>query len=330
LSGKGDPPPAFRRIALGYHGGVTRRTLVIVNPSSRGGATGRRWGAVQRRLEAALGTLEVEWTRGPRDAERIAREGVRAGVERLVVAGGDGTLGEVVTGLLGAGLGSYAEIGLLPLGTGGDFVRTPGIPRDLEGAIAALVAGKARRVDAGRLGFLDRSGREATLGFVNAASLGVSGLVVELVNRAPKALGGRFSFLIGTLRALARYRCQPVTLRLDGDCVFEGPLVLAAAANGRCFGGGMRVAPQACLDDGLLDLVVVPELPRLRLLAELPRLYRGTHLQGPPAQLHRGRVLEAEAAAGSVWIEVDGEPVGTLPARVEILPGALSLIGPAS
>ena len=278
------------------------RTLVIVNPQSRGGATGRRWADMERRLREALGPLEIEATRGPREAGRIAQEGVRAGVERLVVAGGDGTLAEVVTGLLGAGLGGDAQIGLLPLGTGGDFARTLGIPRDLDRAIAALATGTPRVVDAGRVRFRGPSGREDQSWFLNATSFGVSGLVVELVNRAPKALGGALLFLIGTLRALARYRCPNVALRLDGERVFEGPLVLAAAANGQYFGGGMRVAPGARLDDGLLDVVVVPELGKARLLAKLPTIYRGAHLNDPATQLHRGRVLEAEASAGVAWL----------------------------
>jgi diacylglycerol kinase family enzyme len=266
---------------------------------------------VEPRLRAALGDLEVERTRGSRDAERIAREGVRAGVERLLVAGGDGTLSEVVTGLIAAGLGGEAEIGLLPLGTGGDFARSLGIPVDLDGAIDLLVRGRARAVDAGRVHYRDRSGREASSCFANVTSLGVSGLVDELVNRAPKFLGGTASYLIGTLRGLARYRCQPVTL-------------------GSWFGGGMRVAPGARIDDGLLDLVVVPELGRLRLLARLPTLYGGGHLRDPRAVHRRGRVLEADAPPGEVWLDVDGEPLGTLPARIESLPGAVRMIGPPS
>jgi len=309
---------------------VSGRTLVIVNPQSRGGATGRRWGEVERQLWDALGPLEIETTRGPQDAGRIAREGVRAGVERLVVAGGDGTLAEVATGLLAAGLGGEAQIGLLPLGTGGDFARTLGIPRDLDGAIAALATGAPRPVDAGQVCFRDPAGREDRSWFLNAASFGVSGLVVDLVNRSTKALGGRVSFLIGTLRALARYRCPSVALRLDGELVFEGPLVLAAAANGQYFGGGMHVAPGARLDDGLLDVVVVPELGKVRLLAKLPTLYRGVHLEDPATQLHRGRVIEAEASAGVARLDVDGEPLGRLPARIEVLPGAVTLIGCAS
>ena len=108
-----------------------RRTLVIVNPQSHSGATGRRWPQIERELRAGLPEkFEVEHTRGPRDAERIAREGVRAGIERLVVAGGDGTVGEVATGVLGADLGARVEIGLLPLGTGRDLQRGLGLPRE--------------------------------------------------------------------------------------------------------------------------------------------------------------------------------------------------------
>jgi YegS/Rv2252/BmrU family lipid kinase len=308
---------------------VPVQTLVIVNPHSRGGGTGRRWKQLEARVREALGSLEVEHTQAPRDAERIAREAVRAGVERILVAGGDGTLSEVVTGLLAAGLGGYAVLGLLPLGTGGDFARSLGVPVDLDGALAGLAAGKVRPVDAARVSYRDGAGRVCTRYLVNVASLGVSGLVTQLVNQAPKLLGGRLSFLIGTLRALARWRCRPVTLEVDGQVVFEGPIVLAAVANGRYFGGGMQVAPQALIDDGLLEVVVVPELSRLELLRKLPRIYAGTHLEDPAIGLHRGRKLEARAEPGSVPVEIDGEPLGTLPLTVEVLPGALSVIGPA-
>ncbi len=302
---------------------------MVVNPRSRSGATRRRMVSLEARLRQALGPLEVEWTRAPRDAERIAREAVRVGVERIVVAGGDGTTSEVVSGVLEAGLGDRVEIALLPLGTGGDLLRTLEVPRELERAIARVSEGVARTIDAGRVRFRDREGRESTTFFANVASMGVSGLVTELVNEATKALGGRVSFLLGTLRGIARYQPQPVTLRLDGERIFEGPLVLATAANGRYFGGGMAVAPEAKPDDGLLDVVVVPAFSKGRLLRELPRIYRGTHLAVPEVLHRRGRRLEADAEPGTLWIEVDGEPLGTLPAVIEVLPGALRVLGGA-
>jgi YegS/Rv2252/BmrU family lipid kinase len=304
------------------------RTLVIVNPRSRAGATGRRWASVERKLRNALGGLEVEHTRAPRDAERLAREGVRAGVERIVIAGGDGTLNEVATGLLAADLGDRAELAILPLGTGGDFRRALGIPRNLDRAIAIITAGSARRIDAGRIRYLDEQGRQATAWFLNVASAGISGLIVELVTRTTRIGGGTLAFLIATLRGIARFRAEPVRLRVDGECLHEGPLVLCAAANGRCFGGGMAVAPDARLDDGRLDVVWVPRLPKLRLLTRLGLIYRGRHLEVPEVGHGSGRVVEMEAASGSVPLEIDGDPVGTLPVRIEIVPAALSVLGP--
>ncbi len=302
------------------------RTLVVVNPMSQGGAGRGRFERYAGRLREALGELEVEWTRGPRDAERIAREGVRVGVERVVVAGGDGTISEVVTGPLEAGLGGYAELAVVPLGTGADLLRTLDIPRDPEAAIAAIRDGKPRRIDAGRVSYRRPDGGEATSYFLNTASLGVVGLITALVNEAPKQLGGRVSFMIGTVRGVLRYGQPPVRLRVDGELVHDGPLTFATAANGRYFGGGMYVAPDARPDDGLFDFVVVTALSRWQLLTHLPGFYRGTHVGVPGVRIQRGRVLEAEAEGERVWIDVDGEPLGVLPARFEIVPGAISLV----
>jgi diacylglycerol kinase (ATP) len=129
---------------------MSRPTLVILNPKSRNGATGSRWREIELRVRDVLGPIEVQPTRGPRDAERIAREALENGATRIVVAGGDGTTGEVVTGLLDAGPSHACEIGLLPLGTGGDLGRGLGIPYALEAALARIAGGVTRRVDAGR------------------------------------------------------------------------------------------------------------------------------------------------------------------------------------
>jgi YegS/Rv2252/BmrU family lipid kinase len=306
------------------------RTLVIVNPNSRSGSTGRRWSKIEPKLREALGGFEVETTTRMRDAERISREAVRAGVERVVVAGGDGTLSEVVTGLLGAQLGGYAQIGILPLGTGGDFSRVAGGTRNLDEAIAALAVGTTRKIDAGRITYrVDTGSSEATSYFANVASFGVSGLVDELVNRTTKFFGGRISFLLGTLRALAQYRSQEVAIRVDGEPVFEGRIAFAAVANGSYFGGGMQVAPDAILDDGRLRLVVIPASSKASLLARLPTLYRGTHVNDESNLVVAGSVIEADADA-RVLLDVDGEPLGALPARIECLPGAITLFGVGS
>ncbi|MBW2494833.1 MAG: diacylglycerol kinase family lipid kinase [Deltaproteobacteria bacterium] len=303
------------------------RTLVIANPKSRNRATARRLKSLEAKLRHALGPLDFECTRAPRDAERIAREGVRSGVERLVVAGGDGTLSEVVTGLLSAGLGDYAAVGLLPVGTAGDFARGLGESRDLDAAIDRIADGKTLRVDAGRATYCcdDREG--VTSYFANIASLGLSGDVAEWVNRAGKGFGGRLSYLLGALRGLARYRSEPVSISVDGESVFEGALAAAAIANGPRFGGGMQIAPNARVDDGVFDWVIVPAMSRLSLLRKIPLLYSGSHLRDSRILHGRGKRVEARAMNGPVRIDVDGEALGALPARFEILPGAITLLG---
>jgi YegS/Rv2252/BmrU family lipid kinase len=302
---------------------------VIVNPASRNGATGNRFEAVASKLRGALGQVVLETTRGPRDAERIAREAAAGGAGRIIVAGGDGTASEVVTGLLAAGLGGRVELALLPLGTGGDLVRALGVPRDLDGAIAAIARGKIRALDAGAVRFQGDAGAVREVFFLNVTSAGVSGLVTELVNDTPKLLGGRVSFLVGTVRALARFRPAAARLRVDGRTLYEGPLTLAAVANGRYFGGGMQIAPHARPDDGLFDVVWIEGRSMAWLLRHLPKLYTGAHLRVAGVGSARGRVIELEPIGGAtpLRIEIDGEPLGALPARIEALPGALTLVG---
>ena len=162
---------------------------------------------------------------------------------------------------------------------------------------------------------------------MNVASIGLSGLVTELVNSAPKTLGGRVSFLVGTLRGIVRWRNRPVVLRLDGETVHEGALSLAAAANGPWFGGGMKVAPHARFDDGQLEVIFASGLAKTRLVRLLPKMYDGSHVERPEVTSLRGARLEADAKLGEVWVELDGEPLGTLPATIEVLPGALTWLG---
>jgi len=325
---------------------VPSPTLLILNPKAGRGAA--RFGRVQRIVTEALGEVEVARTRAPRDASRIAREAVRAGVSRLVVGGGDGTLSEVVTGVLEAGLGGYAEIGILPLGSGCDFARSVGVPQGVEQAVALLRDGTRSRVDAARIRHLDESGRQRTSYYLNEASFGLGGLTVALVNQMGKRFGPRLSFALGSVGAIVR-GCEPeVAIRVDERTVFEGRISLVVAANGRHFGSGMKIAPDALVDDGALDVVIVPRLSRLRLLSRFPSLYRGTHLRYPEVQHHRGTRVEASllgrdadphASAPSAAahrasapraiapLDVDGEAVGGLPVAIEVLPKAIGLFG---
>jgi diacylglycerol kinase family enzyme len=164
---------------------------------------------------------------------------------------------------------------------------------------------------------------------LNVASAGLSGVVTRHV-RGSKALGARLAFLFGTLAGLVHFQPPSVRLRADGVEVFRGEIALAAAANGRYFGGGMHVAPTARPDDGLLDLVVIPALGKRVLVTSLPRLYRGTHLSVPGVVLHRARRIELDPLGEPALGEIDGEPVALLPMTVEVVPGALQVWGAGS
>jgi diacylglycerol kinase (ATP) len=306
---------------------VPAETLLVLNPTAgRGGLD--RFGRLESMLRSALGDVEVARTRRPADAIRIAREAARAGVPRLVVGGGDGTLSEVVTGVLEAGLGEQTELGLLPLGSGCDFARSVGLPRRVDEAIALLRAGRRARVDAGRVSYRRRDGTSGTRFFLNEAGFGLSGLTVELVNRAGKSFGPTLAFALGSCAAILRGASPEISLRVDGQTVFEGAVSLVVCANGRYFGSGMQIAPEAAVDDGVLDVVVVEAIGRLRLLGRFPSLYRGTHLRYPEVRVHRGRRVEATLRGkGPGLIDVDGEALGELPLVVEVLPKAIGLFG---
>jgi diacylglycerol kinase family enzyme len=216
---------------------------------------------------------------------------------------------------------------VLPIGTGCDFARTLGVPREPEAALAVLRDGKARRVDAGHARYVGRDGAAADSYFLNAASFGVSGRVVELA-RSGRRLGGTAAFALATVRALLGYRSSRIALRIDGELALDEEAALVAAANGRYFGSGMLIAPNARLDDGALDVTWVASARGLSLIPKLPKLYSGTLLSDPVVGSRRGRRIEADAAPGAVPLELDGEPVGSLPASIELLPGAVSVIGP--
>jgi len=303
-------------------------TLFIVNPCSAAGRTAQRWSKLERRAMELFPAARVVFTTAPRHAEALAAQAAEEGITRIVSVGGDGTLSEVASGVLRAEAGERVDIGLLSMGTGSDFARTLGVPRDGRQSLEQLASGGVCRVDAGRVRYVDHEGTQRISYFCNVASFGISGLTDRYVQQASKLGGGGISFAAGAVRSILSYRAMPVELRLDGQRIHDGGLVLAAAANGRYFGGGMQIAPMADASDGTLQVVIVREVGRLALLGQFPKLYRGTHLGHPAVHHASGRRLEASAPDGvEVLLDLDGEQLGRLPVEIEILPQALGFFG---
>jgi YegS/Rv2252/BmrU family lipid kinase len=315
-----------------------KKTVVVVNPRSQNGSLGRRWPEIARTLGRELGGFEHVMTDGPRDATRLTREALGAGAEVVVAIGGDGTIHEVANGFFqdgGAPVRPGAALGVLPFGTGGDFRKTAGIPNDLAGAAAVLKAGATRTIDVGRLTYRKggRAGESASCIFVNIASFGIGGLVDQIVNSSSKWMGGTATFFLATVKAAIRYKNQRVRLVLDDkdDEALTLTINNVAVANGCYFGGGMKVAPEAVLDDGILDVVAIGDVTALEMIRDGSKIYRGTHLGLPKVVARKARKVEAQPLdpGADVLLDVDGEAPGALPATFEVLPAALPLFAPA-
>jgi len=320
---------------------VTRHSLlplVIVNPASAGGATGRAWPRLASDLRTHFGAFNCSFTERAGDAVSIAEREAAAGRSLIVACGGDGTISEVANGILLSG--ADAELGILPSGTGGDFRRSLGVPKRGADAVALLAGGRSVRMDVGRVEFQNRAGGRAVRYFLNVASCGMGGEVIRRVEDnaagglaavSRRVAGGQGAYALASLQAAVSFTRPTLRIRLDERPEFRLAVVNLCLANARYFGGGMKIAPEAKLDDGLLDVVAVGDLDTLRILTNVYRLYLGTHLgMREVRHAHARRIhVSADESREPVLIEIDGELAGTLPATFEIVPRALRIRIPA-
>jgi YegS/Rv2252/BmrU family lipid kinase len=300
----------------------TIKTVFLVNPAAENGAAGRRWPELAHEA-ASLGLQgDTRFSERPGHLTELAREAA-ADADLLVAVGGDGTVNEVVNGIAGLDV----ELALIPRGTGGDFVRTFGIPRKLDRAVEVALRGRTRAIDLGRGRYRSWAGEDEESYFANIASAGMSGAIAKRTNETSKALGGKVSYAWATVAVFSRWRSDEVRVRVDGT-EQAGRMHDVIVANGRYLGGGMKMVPEAEPDDGLLDVLLIGDLTKRDLLLTMPKTYRGKHLPHPKATLLRGTTVEIDAPE-PLPVELDGEQPGTTPVCFEIVPRALRLRVPA-
>ena len=291
------------------------KTCVILNPSA---GSIQDLDDVTARL-ARLPNAEIRVTTKPGSAARFARTAIGKGRQTIVAAGGDGTLNEVINGI-GENLGE-ARVGLLPLGTGNDFARSIEMPVDLEAALDVIRAGETRAVD------LVRVTSDEVRYFVNVSAGGFSGLVNEKLTPEMKKTWGPLAYLRGAAAALSELRAYRTTLAFDNAESLTMELYNVVVANGRYVAGGRSIAPEASIDDGLLDVILIPERPATELALVVAQIALGTHLSSDAVIHRRAKKLTVNSKPG-MWFNVDGELVGNEPATFEIVPRALSFIAP--
>jgi len=315
-----------------------KRPLLIVNPQSGGGKTGRIFDQMRAPIERALGAFDTIFTERGRHAVDIARVAAQEGVPVVIAVGGDGSIHEVVNGLMEAREhgASGTRLGIIGQGTGGDLRRTIGLEHRLDRYCAAIAGGKVRKIDVGRCRYQTHDGASGSAYFVNILSVGLGGLVDRIVASASRGLGGAFAYYGASVRGLLESELGVLecTIGYKGETREEEITTRSLAiCNGRFFGSGMKVAPMAELDDGVFEVVDLGKASKLRFaMVSSSRIYTGEHIGHP--NVHHFRcdkiklVLKNQAVADKFLLDVDGEPLGKLPLEIELVPGAIEVLAP--
>jgi YegS/Rv2252/BmrU family lipid kinase len=287
-----------------------RRFAILVNPTSAGGKPLRVLPALQQALNEAGAEQRVIETRDMGHATHAARDAAGQG-EVVVALGGDGLVGKLAGALRGS-----TPLGVVPAGRGNDFARALGIPEDVEGATRVLLDGVRKALDLG-----EANGQP----FACIASLGYDSVANRLANDV-KFLRGNLVYTYAGIRALLAWRPARFTLRLDErEYRFEGYTV--AAANTGYYGGGMNMAPGADPSDGMLEVITIEDVSKPRFLANLPKVFKGTHVHEDGVNVHRAQKVEISADR-PFDVYADGDPLTSLPATVRLMRGGLSVIAP--
>jgi diacylglycerol kinase (ATP) len=296
---------------------VPTALLVIVNPTAGGGRAGRLVPSLRERL-GSRPEARLEITTRAGHAELLAAEGAPAH-DRIVAVGGDGTVQEIINGMLASG--EDASLGIVPTGSGNDLARSLGLPRDPAAAWSIAVGEATRSLDLALA-----SGSAGERWFGSAGGIGFDAQVAATMARRRSWQSGRAGYLLSTLAELGRFNNREIELTVDG-VMSTRTVLFVAIANGEFYGGGMRIAPGAATDDGLLDICIVGDISRATALRQLLNLYRGTHVAHPQVELLQGRSISIDGGPESL-VHLDGEPFGGLPARIELHPARLSVAVP--
>ncbi len=304
------------------------KTTVIINPYAGNGRTEKLWPDIEAALKQSIGPFQTEQTKSQGDAVLLTRKALEDGATRIVAVGGDGHLNEVLNGFIenDVQLNPQASLSFVMSGTGCDFQRSLGISGKWQNAVAELKDAKVRKIDVGKVTYTAADKTQKIRYFDNIASFGLSGAVDHCLehSRLRDYLGGSPLFLWATIKTVFTHPNQGIRFRIDDGPEEEICSRLGLLANGRYFGGAMHAAPEAELDDGLLDLLMLKEISVAKFLWHLPKIYKGTHLKIPEIFFQKVRKFTAESSE-QVILDIDGESPGYLSATFEVLPKILNL-----
>lgn len=305
--------------------------LVIVNPKSAGGSTKDSWASKASDVRAHFGAFQVAFTKKAGDGIELAKKHSENGRKFIIACGGDGTINEVANGILQSG--KDVELGILPSGTGGDFRKTLNVPQETREAARVLQNGETKRIDVGRVTFQNFENETVTRFFLNVASFGLSAAINEKVKEKDyfkwlpiDALRGKAKYALSTLEKVLDTDYLTVRVKIDEKDEKSLNTLNFCVCNARFFGGGMKIAPDAKLTDGLFNVVNIGDIKTLKILLKAHTLYRGTHYDLAEVKNSLAKKIEVSPLNNQqIHIETDGELPGKLPAIFEIIPNALKI-----
>jgi YegS/Rv2252/BmrU family lipid kinase len=306
---------------------ASKRIVFIVNPHAGNGLTGRQWPHIQSIAQDRLGYFTSYLTARAGDAERIARKKLSEGAELIICVGGDGTLNEVVNGFMDESgpIRNDTLLGFVPNGTGCDFIKTVPIPPSIEQSLDTIKEGYTRVIDVGRLWHHNDHGIPVIRYFHNVVSFGLGGEVDKRVNKSSKMFGPFISFIWATVASVLLCGKKKMHIQIDDSCGREVIAWNIAVANGQYHGGGMQVAPDALIDDGLFHITVIGNLSLSEVFRHFPKLYNGRIKDVKDVSILTGKMIRASSDE-RVLLDCDGEQPGCLPIVATVIPAALRMI----
>lgn len=306
------------------------KTQVIVNPESDKGRTRRKWSEIREALRHFIREFKYEFTEHPFQAAEISRAAIKDGSELIIGVGGDGTMNEIANGFYENMkiINPLTSLGIVPSGTGCDLIKSLNVPRSLSHALRTLTQAPSSLIDVGRVKFLNNDGILTERLFLNVADFGIGGEVVKNVTES-RMRRKASSYLKCLLSTVINFSHKKIRITVDGRPLDLDEYMIGAVSNGRVFGKGMKIAPEAKIDDGFFDFILVKGMKLFEFFRNVWRIYAGTHLSHPKIFSFRGKKITAEPADTfePVLLELDGEQLGLLPAEFELIPRSIPIKG---
>jgi YegS/Rv2252/BmrU family lipid kinase len=297
---------------------MNKKIIAIINPVSAGGKTAKVWPEMSQHFKKEINNFTEKYTKGPGDAIRIAKEAVESNCDYLLAVGGDGTVNEIINGMLLVKNKSVnTKLVIYAQGTGSDLSRTLKLPKRIDELINIIKTGKSKKIKVVEANFVNSKLEKEKRYFFNIADCGMGAEVAKKLNKNKKITSGNLNYILRIFQVLFNYQNKKVKIEADNKLIYQGKINTAVIAHGNYFGGGIKVAPAADLFGDKLNLILLKDFSRLGIVLNLIKGYKGKHLSHPLVDSYQVEEIKITTKE-LVELEIDGESVGRCNAKFKI------------